>query len=99
MTAALVDAEVVLRLARGVDVPSTFTGNVVLTTDSGTVEAAVGGEAVFTGTAWELRGRALVTGGSWNAGGGAGGFTATIDVRAPGNGDDHVAWDLDATLP
>ena len=101
--AGVAGAAVEIRLVRGsIDTePDTFEAVISLSTTLGTVTATASGEALFDpelGT-WSLRGSTDITGGSWNATAGLGGFTADLVAGEPGEQDDALAWRIDALLP
>jgi hypothetical protein len=76
-----------------------FTASWTITTPLGTVAGSANGEAILDGSTWELRGVSSVTGGSWNVGTGAGGFTASLSTNSPGDAsDDAISWQVDAVL-
>jgi hypothetical protein len=94
---------ITITLMRGTDLatvtrPDTFTASWSLTTPVGTVVGTAEGEAILDGGVWRLRGSSSFSGGSWNVEDGQGGFTADIDVVAPGSGDDAVSWRVDGLV-
>jgi len=96
-------ASTVITLSRGIDnatatAPDTFIATFTLETPLGTVLGTASGEGIFSGGVWRLRGASQLTGGSWNAAAGAGGFTVDIAVNGIGFADDAVTWRVDGLL-
>jgi hypothetical protein len=77
--------------------PDTFEASWNLTSDAGTVYGRAGGEAIFAGGIWQLRGVSEVLGGSIAGAAGFGGFNADLVTNSAGNGDDTVTWQFDAS--
>jgi hypothetical protein len=101
---AVQGASITVTLTRGVDssgieAPDRFQAVWSVDTAQGVIDGAAVGEALLDGGTWRLRGRSIVTGGTWNAESGVGGFVADIDTGAPGSSaNDSIAWRLDALL-
>jgi putative cell wall-binding protein len=75
-----------------------FSGTFALVSALGTVTGTVSGEAILSGGSWRLRGRATFGPGTWNIGGGSGGFVADIGIAGPGTlADDSVIWRIDGS--
>ena len=99
---AIASAAITLTITRGTDGPSAtgidrYTAAITIDTPSGTITATSSGEALLVGGVWRLRGRVVITGGTWNLTAGSGGFTADLDPGATTDpGDDTISWRLDA---
>jgi len=79
--------------------PVTFTGSWTVVTSAGAVTGTAGGEALFVGSSWQLRGHSVFTGGTWNVVGGEGGFSAQLATNAAGtSADDALTWQVDGVV-
>jgi len=94
-------ASIDLRIRRGLAPadPDTFDGAISLTTGLGSVLGTVSGQALFADGVWRLRGQVTLTGGSWNATAGGGGFTADLTANLTDPTDDEIRWQIDALMP
>jgi hypothetical protein len=94
-------ASIDLHIRRGLSPaePDTFDGAISLTTGLGSVLGTVSGEALFADGVWRLRGQVNLTGGSWSATAGGGGFTADLTANMTDPTDDEIRWQIDALLP
>ncbi len=99
---AVTSGSITFTITRGTDGPSAtgvdgYTASITLDTPNGTVTATSSGEALFSAGVWRLRGRAAITGGTWNITAGSGGFTADLDTGpTAAMADDSIVWRLDA---
>ena len=97
-------ASITVTLVRGTDLPGAtgvdrYSAVLTLDTPNGTITSTSTGEAIFAAGVWHLRGRVDLTGGSWNATAGSGGFSADLDAGpTPAFTDDSIAWQLDAVV-
>ncbi len=98
--AAVTSASIDLNIRRGATptAADAFDGVFSLTTGLGSAIGTVAGEAVFTDGVWRLRGRVDLTGGTWNATDGDGGFRADLTANETDPTDDEIAWQIDALL-
>ena len=102
--ASITSASLTFTLTRGIDqVGATgvdvYAATFTITTSNGTVTGSSEGEAVLEGSVWHLRGQTDITGGTWNAQSGLGGFRADLDIGPTGDlDDDMVSWRIDAVL-
>lgn len=99
--AAVSGASIDLRIRRGSSAtdPDTFSAVLSLNTGLGSVLGVASGEAIFADGVWRLRGAVALTGGTWNATDGGGGFRADLTANQPDPTDDEIRWQIDALLP
>ena len=98
-SASLSASSMTVTVQRGVDgvlpAPDTFSAIWKIESTQGTVTGSASGEAIRVAGSWELRGKALISGGSWEIPPGDGGFSATINVNSIGLSDDSINWTFD----
>ncbi len=99
--ATVTAASIEISLERGendddVFAPDTFSGTFTLTTSLGSVHGTLEGEAIFTGGAWQLRGRVDFDRGTSSMKSGWGGFRASITNGVTNSAsDDAISWRID----